>query len=104
MGLQPVSRPSAAQSRVGGRLIVVSNRLPLSLRKTEGGWTTARSAGGLASAMNPLLQRGGGDWLGWAGDLEEDSEDDRRAILREWALKERCFAIELPSDIAMRLY
>jgi trehalose 6-phosphate synthase/phosphatase len=86
------------------RLIVVSNRLPLTLQKTDGGWTTARSSGGLASAMSPLLRRSGGDWIGWAGDGGEDNGDDRRAILRDWAQRERCFAIELPANIAMRFY
>jgi len=36
MSLQPVSRLTAVQRR-GARLIVVSNRLPLTLQKTEEG-------------------------------------------------------------------
>ena len=60
MGLQPLSRVSAVQPSVGARLIVVSNRLPLTLRKTEDGWSTERSSGGLASAMNPLIRTVGG--------------------------------------------
>src|SRR5438094_10143257 len=52
---------------MSNRLIVVSNRLPLTLRKADGHWTTERSSGGLASAMNPILRRNGGDWIGWAG-------------------------------------
>jgi trehalose 6-phosphate synthase/phosphatase len=86
------------------RLIVVSNRLPLTLQRTESGWTTARSSGGLASAMNPFLRRGGGDWIGWAGDSGEQDNAERRAILVEWAEKERCFAVDLPEEVASGFY
>ena len=89
---------------MGTRLIVVSNRLPLTLRKVEGRWTTERSSGGLANAMNPLLRRSGGDWIGWAGDSGEEDLEERRALLRDWAQKEQCFAVELPSDVATGFY
>src|SRR5437899_10071073 len=101
MALDPLSRLSAVQSSVGARLIVVSNRLPLTLRKTEDGWSTERSSGGLASAMNPLLRKSGGDWIGWAGGGgEEDDGQTRSAILAEWAEDERCFAVDLPKQVA----
>jgi trehalose 6-phosphate synthase/phosphatase len=85
------------------QLIVVSNRLPLTLRKSDQGWTTEQSSGGLASAMNPLLQRNGGDWIGWAGD-SSDQDQDRKAILQDWEQKEHCFAVELPADVATGFY
>src|SRR6266571_9310276 len=85
-------------------LIVVSSRLPLTLRKADGRWTTERSSGGLASAMNPLLQRIGGDWIGWAGDSGEEDREDRRAILQDWAQKEQCYGVELPADVAAGFY
>jgi trehalose-6-phosphate synthase len=50
------------------RLIVVSNRLPLVLRRVDERWTTERSFGGLANAMNPLLQKTCGHWLGASGN------------------------------------
>jgi len=104
MGLQPPSRLSAAQSSADTRLIVVSNRLPLTLRKTEDGWSTEYSSGGLASAMDPLLRKGGGDWIGWAGGGGEEHDESRRAILAQWAENERCFAVELPEQVATGFY
>lgn len=95
MGLQPVTRLSAEPSG-GARLIVVSNRLPLTLRKAEDGWSTEHSSGGLASAMNRLLRKGGGDWIGWAGYSNEQQQEERRAVLQEWAERDRCFAVEIP--------
>src|ERR1700746_3067916 len=89
---------------MGGRLIVVSNRLPLTLRKTEGGWTTERSSGGLANAMNPLLRKTGGDWIGWAGTDSEEDEEERHAILRSWKDSDHCIAIDLPAETGLRFY
>jgi trehalose 6-phosphate synthase/phosphatase len=86
------------------RLIVVSNRLPLTLRKTEGGWATERSSGGLATAMNPLLQKNGGIWIGWPGGGIENDEKERRSILQNWEQTERCISIDLPAEVAMRFY
>src|SRR6266851_541195 len=104
MGLQPVTRFPVVRQSEDARLIVVSNRLPLTLQRTETGWATARSSGGLASAMNPFLRRGGGDWIGWAGDAAEQDNPERRAILVEWAEKERCFAVDLPEEVAAGFY
>jgi len=89
---------------MSNRLIVVSNRLPLTLRKADGHWTTERSSGGLASAMTPILHRNGGDWIGWAGAGREDDQRERRSLLQEWAQKEQYFAVELPEDIATGFY
>ena len=87
------------------RLLVVSNRLPLTLRKAEDGhWTTERSSGGLASAMNPILRDNGGDWIGWAGSSGEEDQEERNSVLQEWAQKDQCFAVELPEEIATGFY
>jgi len=104
VGLQPISRLPVTPAGVGTRLIVVSNRLPLTLQKTEEGWKTTRSSGGLASAMNPLLRKGGGEWIGWDGTVEEEDSEDRRAILAEWAETDRCFAVDLPKNVATGFY
>ena len=40
----------------GGRLIVVSNRLPLTLRRTGDGWRAESSSGGLATALGPCCR------------------------------------------------
>ena len=104
MNLRPVPNLSVARPASGGRLIVVSNRLPLTLHKTEEGWNTVRSSGGLASAMNPLLDKTGGDWIGWAGGGEGEDSQERHAILKDWAEKEHCFAVDLPGDVAAGFY
>ena len=104
MSLQPVPNLKAMKSDTRARLIVVSNRLPLTLKKTDEGWDTTRSSGGLASAMNPLLARTGGEWIGWAGDSGQEDSKERGAVLVEWADTEHCFAVNLPKDVAAGFY
>jgi trehalose 6-phosphate synthase/phosphatase len=54
--------------------------------------------------MNPLLRKGGGDWIGWPGDSKDENDKNRRAVLEEWEEKDRCFAVELPQDVATGFY
>ena len=50
------------------RLIVVSNRLPyVFARKPDGTWTSKGGAGGLVTALVPVLRDRGGTWIGWPG-------------------------------------
>jgi trehalose 6-phosphate synthase len=64
--------PEAAGSR---RLIVVSNRLPVVLRRTSGGWRLKPGSGGLVSALAPVLSHRGGLWIGWPGLAVEPGGD-----------------------------
>ncbi len=49
------------------RIVVVANRLPVSW--TGDGWVT--SPGGLVRALEPVLQRVEGSWVGWSGTAGE---------------------------------
>ena len=48
-------------------MIVVANRLPVT--QTETGWHT--SAGGLVTALRPVIAETGGDWIGWDDAADE---------------------------------
>ena len=78
MSLRELLGLRASKPAAGARIIVVSNRLPLTLKRTGQGWDTTRSSGGLASAMNPLLGKAGGEWIGWAGD--SGGEDSQKTL------------------------
>ncbi|BDQ34795.1 trehalose-6-phosphate synthase [Pseudodesulfovibrio portus] len=54
------------------RLVVVSNRLPAALKHEDGRWTVKQGAGGLVTAMAPVLRNRGGVWIGWSGAAEPD--------------------------------
>lgn len=51
----------------GSRLVVVSNRLPFSFRRTAAGWQAEPGSGGLVTALLPVLRNRGGTWIGWPG-------------------------------------
>ena len=52
------------------KIVFVSNRLPIVAEKNGDGWATHPSSGGLVTALEPLLRRWGGRWIGWAGTSE----------------------------------
>lgn len=83
-----------------GRLIAVSNRLPVALEHTGDRWITTRSAGGLATAMDPILQRSGGVWIGWSGTRQEQPAE----LLRQLREEQNCITVNLPGDIAEKFY
>ncbi|MFO7162100.1 MAG: trehalose-6-phosphate synthase [Mycolicibacterium hassiacum] len=48
--------------------VVVANRLPIDMERLPDGTTTwRRSPGGLVTALEPLLRRRRGAWIGWPG-------------------------------------
>ena len=87
-----------------GRLIVVSNRLPFTIRRAGESWRTERSSGGLASALDPVLKRTGGLWLGWPGEAPATPDERRDEQVRGWKQKHGYVAVELPEDVALNFY
>lgn len=53
------------------RLVVVSNRLPVTLAQLDDIWTIKPGAGGLVTALAPVLRDRGGTWIGWSGDFSD---------------------------------
>ncbi len=66
--------------------IIVSNRLPVSIKKGENGLEVYPSAGGLATALSSYANKRGNLWIGWPGIVSDDLADaDKSAIIRELA-------------------
>ncbi len=68
--MQPPHDPATGQPRRPGRLsarkapvVAIANRLPI--RQGESGWEL--SPGGLATALQPVMQTHSGSWVGWDG-------------------------------------
>ena len=58
------------------RLVVVSNRLPVVLAKDQNNeWSVKSGAGGLVTALTPILNQNGGLWTGWVGAEADDKVD-----------------------------
>ena len=66
---------SSAGRGKGSKFVVVANRLPVDLERLPDGSTTwKRSPGGLVTALEPLLRRQSGAWIGWPGVPDTDEE------------------------------
>jgi len=53
------------------RLVAVSNRLPIAVRRKGDVWQVQPGSGGLVTAISPVLKNRGGIWIGWSGATEE---------------------------------
>lgn len=49
------------------KLVIVSNRLPVTIIKEDENWKIRRSPGGLVTALEPTMKRSRGTWIGWPG-------------------------------------
>jgi len=54
----------------GDRRLIVSNRLPVTIRAGANGLEMVPSSGGLASGLGPWHRRSQGLWFGWPGGRE----------------------------------
>ena len=64
------------RSNALGRLIAVSNRIPKPNERY--------SAGGLSVAVRNALERQGGIWLGWSGEVTEQNEGVPKVSETRW--------------------
>ena len=85
------------------RLLIVSNRLPVTVRPTERGAAVERSAGGLATGLDGPHAELGGLWVGWPGSLEGLSPQADAEVQRRLA-DLRLVAVPLTSDEVTRYY
>jgi trehalose 6-phosphate synthase len=72
----PGERPGHKGSGPGDSdFVVVANRLPIDMERLADGTTTwKRSPGGLVTALEPLLRRRRGAWIGWPGIVDADED------------------------------
>ena len=61
------------------RLVIVSNRLPVTINKKEGGFHYYPSAGGLATGLSSIDPSYEKVWIGWPGRAIEE-EDERKDV------------------------
>jgi len=64
-----------SKKETGNRLIIVSNRLPIAISRDKSGkLQVSEGAGGLVTAIAPVLRDRGGLWVGWTGMAYGDRE------------------------------
>ncbi|KAG9010063.1 Trehalose-6-P synthase/phosphatase complex synthase subunit [Tulasnella sp. 427] len=85
------------------RLIVVSNRLPVTISKdAKGEYHFKRSSGGLVSALSGCKKYMSFTWIGWSG--VNIPVKDRPIVDKRLAEEFSCQAVYLSDDIAERHY
>ncbi len=85
------------------RLLIASNRLPVTLCLEGDGVEVKPSSGGLATALRGPHARGEGLWFGWPGDLSAASPEQRAQAEGELAAR-RLVPVELSADDVARYY
>ena len=85
------------------RLLLVSNRLPVTARLTADGLSIVSSSGGLATGLGAWHQQSNGLWCGWPGDVSGATCAQREAFDRD--LHERGIVpVHLSRDQVERYY
>jgi trehalose 6-phosphate synthase len=71
--------PSAIDpTKTDSRLLLVSNRLPITIKRSEdGGYNFSMSSGGLVSGLSGLSKSTAFQWYGWPGLEVPEDEIDR---------------------------
>jgi trehalose 6-phosphate synthase/phosphatase len=67
------------------RLLLVSNRLPVTVKHEHGELSVVRSAGGLATGLAGVHGRSEALWIGWPGDTSELGDAERAELDRRLA-------------------
>lgn len=78
------------------KLVVASNRLPMSVVRREGKLEYEASSGGLATAMSSLDQTDR-IWVGWPGIASDDLSDEEKEDITKNLAEHGCFPVFLTS-------
>jgi trehalose 6-phosphate synthase/phosphatase len=85
------------------RLVLVSNRLPVTVKVEGDEIALERSAGGLATGLRGPHERSGGLWIGWPGNVSS-LDDEQRERLSAKLEEMRCLPVYLTADEVSRYY
>lgn len=83
-------------------LIIVSNRLPLSVKRVDGSYESSVSSGGLVTALSGLTKSTQFRWFGWPGIEVKDIED--RKQVSQCLAEHNANPVFLDSDLAHEHY
>jgi trehalose 6-phosphate synthase/phosphatase len=76
-------------------LVIVSNRLPVSVKKVDGVLEFFPSVSGLAMGLAPYASNKRNKWIGWPGLASDDLTEDERNTISEELLKHNCYPVFL---------
>ena len=82
-------------------MLLVSNRLPVTVSHRKGRLTLERSAGGLAAGLEAFYREHHARWVGWPGDI---ADPDRGRVRRRLESEFGCHPVFLSREMARRYY
>ncbi len=85
------------------RLLIVANRLPVTVHVREGAVEVERSPGGLATGLSRPHEQSGGLWIGWSG-ASDDLTPEQQASLDEKLAAQRLVPVPLSAEQVTRYY
>src|SRR3712207_2184403 len=85
------------------RVIIVANRLPVTVTPSESGVEVQKSSGGLATGLLRPHEQSGGLWIGWSGASQELSPE-QQSSLDEKLAEQRLVPVPLTADQVSRYY
>src|SRR5215207_7239761 len=86
------------------RVLIVANRLPITVTPTLAGVDVQKSSGGLATGLLRPHEQSGGLWIGWSGAPEDELSPEQRAALDEQLVAMRLVSVPLTADQVTRYY
>ncbi len=82
------------------RLLIVSNRLPISISRQDGDLSLQRSVGGLATGVGSFYKSCESLWVGWPGINVQKKQKEEKDRIIEMLRQEQCHPVFLtPYDI-----
>lgn len=94
---------NAALPRSDARLLIASNRLPMTVTDEGLGLTIRPSVGGLATGLGRVHERSRAMWIGWPGSTDHLDCLARREMMRQFD-KQRVVPVKLGSREEIDLY
>ena len=86
------------------RVLIVANRLPVTVRATDTGVEVQKSSGGLATGLLKSHEQSGGLWIGWSGAPDNELSAEQRAALDQQLAAMRLVGVPLTAEQVARYY
>ncbi len=87
------------------KMIIISNRLPITVNRGENGFDYTWSIGGLATGLKSYHSRTDSLWVGWPGIAKEDITNKERALVQQDLKQQyRCLTVSLSQNEIEQYY
>ncbi len=77
------------------RLVIVSNRLPITVSRQRGELVFTKSVGGVATGLGSIYKGLKSVWVGWPGIALEDVTEEEKRYITGKLLEENCYPVFL---------